>query len=557
MSMPTSNQILLTVDEATRSLKHEGRLILGVEQDHRAERVYFTLPKTIFMDADVVLNNNAVTIKIVYKNASNSTYSQECTSTIVDNGDETITFSWLLTSYVFTKRGNVSFLVWVHKDVYGTDSETSEQVVVESNDWHTTPFIGEVLPGLEITDETIEPITSDSTSYAALMEMINELDAKLDDITGYTEAEIDAMFATVDSNYSTLSQTVSNQGNSISSMSTQVNTNKTNIASINNIKIGKVSQSASMTGILVGNYDALDSVSGSGKTFETTEISNSDTKVPTSNLVYNAVKSAPVEDTTWKDSNTDNKNEDGSIRVRGINNNDYTYFDYPDTGFYRATINLTNLYDVTQNYQVGNEEKDDDPGVVLEGYTLPVQGLIAPGRDCYMTCSDIYGIDDKVGLLLEKGYTPLSINKYEEGKRYFNNSSILSESNGNYDSITAFYTGWPTSNTVYAINVPDVDSIVIMARGYPAKYAELDKTEEGWTKFTLPAQAADDYYSAIHIVIPSTYKQEDIIIIEDAKKSLANKMIAKLRVWKRNDSGQMEITHRITGTITGLYKVTI
>ena len=547
--MPTNNQILLTVDEATRSLKHEGRLILGVEQDHRAERVYFTLPKTIFMDADVELNNNAVTIKIVYKNASNSTYSQECTSTIVDNGDETITFSWLLTSYVFTKRGNVSFLVWVHKDVYGTDSETGEQVVVESNDWHTTPFIGEVLPGLEITDETIEPITSDSTSYAALMEMVNELDAKLDDITGYTEAEIDAMFATVDSNIDNLTNTVSGLSSSVDLLNTTTSSHTTSIRNLNMTKVGLVDEETSTEGILIGN-GGTNSVRGSGKTFNEDEITNDSNKIPTSNLVYNAVKSAPVEDTTWKDSNTDNKNEDGSIRILGTSDNEYTTFDYPETGFYKASINLTNLHDVTV----------PDNDVPIGPYTLCVQGLIAPGRDCYMTCSDVYELDDKVGLLLEKGYTPLSIKNYEEGKQYLNraaasNSSVDYVENPNMDSITL--SASTLTNTIYAINVPDVQTIVFSAGGgYYGGEISLDKTEEGWTKFSMNGLGLDNLNN-IFIVIPSKYEQKDIIIIEDAKKSLANKMIAKLRVWKRDTDGTLKITHRITGTITGLYKVTI
>ena len=519
--MPTNNQILLTVDEATRSLKHEGRLILGVEQDHRAERVYFTLPKTIFMDADVELNNNAVTIKIVYKNASNSTYSQECTSTIVDNDDETITFSWLLTSYVFTKRGNVSFLVWVHKDVYGTDSETGEQVVVESNDWHTTPFIGEVLPGLEITDETIEPITSDSTSYAALIEMVNELDAKLDDITGYTEAEIDAMFATVNS-----------------SIDTKISTAKSSIDT---------------------EVDAIDAAKLDKSSLSTTVVDD-DSKVATSKAVKtyvdNQIGSIPksvvlTEDTTWKDSNTNNKNEDGSIRVRGMVDNDYTYFNYPETGFYQATINLTNLYDVTVTYEK-DENDNDDPGVVLGSYTLPVQGLLTPGRDCYMTCNDIYEIDDKVGLLLENGPETVSTNTYFENTRYQNNTSNPSVTDATVDSIK-LYSYQLEANVTYAVNIGDVDSVILFVNDAPAAPLNVTKDEAGYSKFTVPSGT----FSQIYVMVPSSYSKTDIKIVRDDNKEALGKMIAKLRVWKRDTDGTLKITHRITGTITGLYKVTI
>lgn len=218
----TSNKVTLTVIEPTRSMSYNGQILLGVEGDHKAERIYFKAPRYIFMDEDVDLCSENIKIYIKFQNATNNTYIYECadktTSDITgavqvtddgdgnvsidiagganasDNGDgdislaaeegtteegtteevvedEYVYFSWVLTKTVAESAGKVSFIVCVQN--IGTNENGAEVI---KNEWHSTPFTGEVQKGIPVDSATPEIITDPQTSIYQLKLEIQSVD---------------------------------------------------------------------------------------------------------------------------------------------------------------------------------------------------------------------------------------------------------------------------------------------------------------------------------------------------------------------------------------------
>lgn len=186
----TSGPVTLTVNEKTRLIEYDGELLLGVEDDDNSEKIFFVMPKLVGNNDLIDASASDVEVFIIYKNAINNTYKQQCTDVTVD-GDN-VKFSWLLTRYATEAKGNVSFMVCVQK--LGTDTEGKSVIL---NEWHTTPFKGTVLVGIDTDHTTPEVLPANSTaSTAQLRAEVDALSQKIDDaIIGYSKTEIDAMFA--------------------------------------------------------------------------------------------------------------------------------------------------------------------------------------------------------------------------------------------------------------------------------------------------------------------------------------------------------------------------
>lgn len=159
--MNTSN-IFLTIKPSTRSIVNESNeaLILGVKGDNCAQRVYFECPNN-FNDIFGDLTDESVKIYVDYKNAATEPYITEITDITVNELDETkVVFSWLLTSNVTYKAGNVTFNVCIKK------FNDRNALVAE---WHTSPFVGKVLDAVNVSKKTPEEITPDTQTLQNLI----------------------------------------------------------------------------------------------------------------------------------------------------------------------------------------------------------------------------------------------------------------------------------------------------------------------------------------------------------------------------------------------------
>lgn len=319
-----NGKIVLTIDEPSRTIKYDGDLILGVEQDYQAERIYFESPRYINMGSRVDLFASNIRINIKYKNGYKETYVKECvdkgslnwigttvpntgtissiylntnltTNEVVDilsqltynsqgsyiiysgtslvlaardlsmyiadntvsgyqivdekTGDiyfdsstyldststgwepgissvlaltgtasstyneetvgeqndiinslvsiksfkytvpEVFTFSWLLPKNVTAVKGIVEFSVCIENVV--TDSEGVEKI---QNEWHTTPFEGKVLEGIEVTESTPVIITDETSSMYLLKEKVDGLEETVNNYTPtVTQEQIDSI----------------------------------------------------------------------------------------------------------------------------------------------------------------------------------------------------------------------------------------------------------------------------------------------------------------------------------------------------------------------------
>lgn len=174
----TDDRIILTIDERSRTIKYDGDLILGVQGDKYAERIYFRCPQYVYKDKDDVINLNDATtiIKIVYKNqALKEAYIAECAKNGLES-DGNFLFSWFLSERVCSKSATVEFNVYII-DESKTITDADGTGLVQA--WHTTTFKGKVLPALDVTDETKEEITTDTKSTAEIIEALNSYENEL------------------------------------------------------------------------------------------------------------------------------------------------------------------------------------------------------------------------------------------------------------------------------------------------------------------------------------------------------------------------------------------
>ena len=203
----TEEKTIITIDENARTLSCKDKVLIGVESDYEAKRLYFIAPKFIWMDQKIDLSSPEVKIYVKYKNAYSEPYYIECTDKKVDETDTSkITFSWLIGDTATLRKGNVTFSVWFRKGTLETNSEGVKELKNVTNEWHTTTITGEVLAGIDTSTATEEIIQDKTSSIYALYERIyatqgsftTAAQAAKDDINKYkTDAETAAQAAQV------------------------------------------------------------------------------------------------------------------------------------------------------------------------------------------------------------------------------------------------------------------------------------------------------------------------------------------------------------------------
>ena len=169
----TEEKTIITIDENARTLSCKDKVLIGVESDYEAKRIYFVAPKFIWMDQRIDLSSQDVKIYVKYKNAYSEPYYVECTDKKVDETDTSkITFSWLIGDTATLRKGNVTFSVWFRKGTLETNSEGVKELKNVTNEWHTTTITGEVLAGIDTSTATEEIIQDKTASIYALYERI-------------------------------------------------------------------------------------------------------------------------------------------------------------------------------------------------------------------------------------------------------------------------------------------------------------------------------------------------------------------------------------------------
>lgn len=168
----TEEKTIITIDENARTLSCKDKVLIGVESDYEAKRLYFVAPKFIWMDQKIDLSSPDVKIYVKYKNAYSEPYYIECTDKKVDETDSKITFSWLIGDTATLRKGNVTFSVWFRKGTLETNSEGVKELKNVTNEWHTTTITGEVLAGIDTSTATEEIIQDKTASIYALYERI-------------------------------------------------------------------------------------------------------------------------------------------------------------------------------------------------------------------------------------------------------------------------------------------------------------------------------------------------------------------------------------------------
>ena len=204
----TEEKTIITIDENARTLSCKDKVLIGVESDYEAKRLYFVAPKFIWMDQKIDLSSPDVKIYVKYKNAYSEPYYIECTDKKVDETDTSkITFSWLIGDTATLRKGNVTFSVWFRKGTLETNSEGVKELKNVTNEWHTTTITGEVLAGIDTSTATEEIIQDKTSSIYALYERIYSTEKSFtitaqnakDDINKYkADAETAAQAAKVD-----------------------------------------------------------------------------------------------------------------------------------------------------------------------------------------------------------------------------------------------------------------------------------------------------------------------------------------------------------------------
>lgn len=162
---------VLTIDEPTRSIQYEGTLVLGVEHDKYAERIYFVAPKIVGDDIDLSASTTRIDVK--FTNGYGDSYYVQSTD-LETQDDERVKFSWLLTEKVAEVQGNVSFCVCV--------KQLDDSSVVEK-EWHTAPYVGKIIQGVDATMEDLEIITDYTCPTYQMVQKVEEYEAALETMT--------------------------------------------------------------------------------------------------------------------------------------------------------------------------------------------------------------------------------------------------------------------------------------------------------------------------------------------------------------------------------------
>ena len=177
-----TDNTFLTIKPSSRSILYEGSLILGVKGDDCAQRIYFECPVN-FNEIIGDLSDSSIKIYVEYKNAATEPYTCEITDLYQNEIDETkAIFSWLISSNVTYKAGDVSFNICIKK--------FNERNALVS-EWRTTSFTGKVLDSVGVSKSTPEEITPDSETLPNVLNAVNALSVEFASVKKRTVIEME------------------------------------------------------------------------------------------------------------------------------------------------------------------------------------------------------------------------------------------------------------------------------------------------------------------------------------------------------------------------------
>ena len=214
-----NDKVTLTINPLTREIEFDGELMLGVEDDFKAQTIYFTAPTVVGNGIDI--SEDTVEIWIDYKNALSEPYITDVTGskTLSEDG-KTVTFAWELSGNVSAKKGTVKFRA-CFKNI-----DASGKLL---NEWHTTNAQGVILEGIDVSQKTTPEVITDKTvTTNNLLKEVAGMRAELADYTGPKQSEIDAEFIAVNTKVDTLSETVDSIGTDLEQLSANFSEHKTN-----------------------------------------------------------------------------------------------------------------------------------------------------------------------------------------------------------------------------------------------------------------------------------------------------------------------------------------
>lgn len=156
----TTKEIQYVEIDPSKRIVETKSLLLGVESDEKAERIYFKMPRIVGDEIDLM--DNRYKLFINYENSEGVRDSYWVTDRELD-GDK-ITFSWLLSRLSTQFNGTVKFSLCVKK---------VQMDGILTNEWNTTIAKGEVLDGLETFDVITEYCSDVITQLVTKVDELN------------------------------------------------------------------------------------------------------------------------------------------------------------------------------------------------------------------------------------------------------------------------------------------------------------------------------------------------------------------------------------------------
>ena len=159
-SKQAEEENVLVVDATTRTIQvPESQKLFGTESDGKTERKYFRCPKIVGDNIDLT----KMQLFVNWRNANGEKGSYLVND--VETSGEDITFSWQLQRTPLKYKGTISFILCAK-----STGDAAENVL----EWNTTLAQGEVLEGLEATEQIEEE------NDELIMQLIQEVDKAFD-----------------------------------------------------------------------------------------------------------------------------------------------------------------------------------------------------------------------------------------------------------------------------------------------------------------------------------------------------------------------------------------
>lgn len=197
-----NGKIVLTIDEPTRTIVSNGEVLLGVERDHKAEKIYFQAPRYIEMSDEVDLTSDKVKVYVNVTNAKNETYKTNDLAVTESDREGYVEFSWLFSTEVTETAGKIKFAICIEN--YATDADGVEKV---QNEWHTEPCIGKVISSVHSDWDTPVVITDPTSSFYELNQSVENCNKQVEEQNALIQEQNEILNA---SDWNTLKTTIDN-----------------------------------------------------------------------------------------------------------------------------------------------------------------------------------------------------------------------------------------------------------------------------------------------------------------------------------------------------------